>query len=68
MKPEGLLQLSRRQRFLVYDGTYLLGRAFSKRFLEILEAEYNKPKIRNKLWEDIYIEHIEELSMKTRKI
>lgn len=54
------------------DSWYMMGHTFwaepfSKRFLEILEAEYNKPKTRNKLWEDIYIEHIEELSMKTRK-
>lgn len=54
------------------DSWYMMGHTFwaepfSKRFLEILEAEYNKPGTRNKLWEDIYIEHIEELSMKTRK-
>mgnify|MGYP001044388818 CR=1 FL=1 len=54
------------------DSWYMMGHTFwaepfSKRFLEILEAEYNKPETRNKLWEDVYIEHIEELSMKTRK-
>ena len=54
------------------DSWYMMGHTFwaepfSKRFLEILEAEYNRPETRNKLWEDIYIDHIAELSMKTRK-
>lgn len=40
---------------------------FSKKFLEILEKEYFDEKTANKLWETIYIEHINELPMKIRK-
>ena len=36
-------------------------RAFSKRFVEILESEYNDPETVDKLWEDLYIDHIKEL-------
>ncbi len=51
---------------------YMLGHVFwderfSSRFLEILEAEYDKPETVGKLWEDIYIDHIKQLSMKMRK-
>ena len=40
---------------------------FSKRFLSILETEYEWPETADKLWEDIYIDHISELDMKIRK-
>ena len=40
---------------------------FSKKFLSILENEYNNPETADKLWESIYIEHIVELQMKIRK-
>lgn len=40
---------------------------FSKKFLSILEAEYNQPETADKLWETIYIDHINELDMKIRK-
>lgn len=40
---------------------------FSKKFLSILEAEYDLPETVNKLWETIYIDHIEELDMMIRK-
>lgn len=40
---------------------------FSKMFISILEAEYNKPETADKLWETIYIDHIDELDMKIRK-
>ena len=40
---------------------------FSKKFLSILENEYNNPETADKLWESIYIEHIAELQMKIRK-
>ena len=51
---------------------YMLGhayfdRAFSKRFVEILEAEYNLPETADKLWETIYAEHIKELDMVVRR-
>ena len=40
---------------------------FSKKFLTILEREYDNPETAGKLWETIYIEHIDELKMKIRK-
>ena len=40
---------------------------FSRLFLSILEEEYCKEDTANKLWEDIYIDHIDELDMKIRK-
>ena len=47
---------------------YMMGhvyfdRAFSKRFVEILEQEYDRPETADKLWEELYIEHIDELDM-----
>lgn len=41
--------------------------SFSHSFLHILEDEYEWPETADKLWETIYIEHINELSMKIRK-
>ena len=54
------------------DSWYMLGhtfwnKAFSKKFVEILEAEYDLPETANLLWESIYINHIDELNMKIRK-
>ena len=51
---------------------YMLGHVFwnqifSKKFVEILEAEYRLPETANLLWESIYIKHINELNMKIRK-
>lgn len=51
---------------------YMLGHvfwnaAFSSRFLEILEQEYNLAETKDKLWETIYVEHIQELPMRIRK-
>ena len=40
---------------------------FSRLFLSILEEEYCKEDTAKKLWEDIYIDHIDELDMKIRK-
>lgn len=40
---------------------------FSKKFLSILEQEYEKPETTDKLWETIYLEHIDKLKMKIRK-
>ena len=47
---------------------YMIGhayfdRAFSQRFVEILEAEYDYPTTAYKLWETIYLDHIDELEM-----
>ena len=51
---------------------YMLGHTFwsedfSKKFLSILEKEYQQPETADKMWENIYIDHIDELVMKTRK-
>lgn len=51
---------------------YMLGHtfwdeAFSKRFVEILEQEYDLPGTADLLWESIYIKHLDELKMKIRK-
>lgn len=40
---------------------------FSKKFLSILEEEYDLPETADKLWETIYIDHINELDMNIRK-
>lgn len=42
-------------------------RAFSKRFVEILDEIYDDPATAGKLWEDIYIDHIDELYMRKRE-
>lgn len=41
--------------------------SFSRSFLHILEDEHEWPETADKLWETIYIEHINELPMKIRK-
>ena len=41
--------------------------AFSKKFLSILQQEYSQRETKDKLWENIYIEHIHELPMQIRK-
>lgn len=51
---------------------YMLGHTFwseefSRKFVEILEAEYDLPETKDLLWESIYINHIHELNMKIRK-
>ena len=51
---------------------YMLGhtfwsREFSKQFLSILEAEYDLPGTADKLWEKIYMAHLDVLKMKIRK-
>ncbi len=51
---------------------YMLGHTFwdekfSKKFVEILENEYDLPETKDLLWESIYINHINELEMKIRK-
>jgi len=51
---------------------YMLGHtlwdeSFSRRFLAILEREYDRPETVGKLWETIYTEHLDELKLKIRK-
>lgn len=50
---------------------YMLGHTFwdedfSRQFLEILDREYDAPETADKLWEHIYISHLDELKMKAR--
>lgn len=51
---------------------YMLGHVFwdekfSRKFMEILEREYLLPETKSKLWESIYIDHIDELDLKVRR-
>lgn len=51
---------------------YMLGHAFwseefSRAFLKILEAEFDLPGTAEKLWEKIYIAHLDVLKMRIRK-
>ena len=53
------------------DAWYMLGHTFwsedfSRRFLKILDAEYDLPETAGKLWETIYMDHLDELSMTAR--
>lgn len=51
---------------------YMLGHTFwsadfSSRFLTILKAEYDEPGTSDKLWEKIFMAHLDTLKMKIRK-
>lgn len=51
---------------------YMLGHTFwsdvfSSKFLSILSNEYEMDETKDKLWEKIFIEHLDELKMKIRK-
>lgn len=51
---------------------YMLGHAFwnkefSEAFLEILNQIYDKEETRDKLWEQVYMEHIDELRLQIRR-
>ena len=54
------------------DAWYMLGHTywdkdFSRKFLDILEKEYDLPETRDKLWEGIYAGHLDVLRMKRRR-
>lgn len=54
------------------DAWYMLGHVFfsedfSKKFIDILCKEYDRPETADLLWESIYINHLKELDMKIRK-
>lgn len=54
------------------DSWYMIGHAFfdeefSKRFVQILEEEYLFPQTAQKLWEELYMEHIKDFDMVVRK-
>ncbi|HEX3017107.1 MAG TPA: NTP transferase domain-containing protein [Caproicibacter sp.] len=48
-------------------GHVYFSKDFSKKFVKILEQVYLLPETKNMLWEDIYIEHIDELDMYIQK-
>ena len=54
-----------------HDAQIMLGhvyfdRAFSAKFVSILQDEYDLPATADKLWEEIYADHIDELDMVVR--
>ena len=54
------------------DAWYMLGHVFwteefSRRFVEILNEEYDLPETRDKLWEKIYMAHLDILKLKIRR-
>ena len=54
------------------DAWYMLGHTFwdetfSRKFVEILNAEYDLPETGDLLWESIFIKHLKDLHMKIRK-
>lgn len=54
------------------DSWYMLGHVFwsedfTKKFLDVLEKEYYLEETRDKLWEHIFIDHLNEMSMKKRE-
>lgn len=48
-------------------GHVYFDKAFSQRFVEILERVYNLPETEGKLWESIYLDNIKSLDMVIRK-
>ena len=42
-------------------------RAFSERFVEALEADYDDPRTAGKLWEGVFADHVGELDMEIRR-
>lgn len=51
---------------------YMMGHVFwsepfSRKFVEILEREYDTPEIRDKLWEAVYAAHLDELKLRIRR-
>lgn len=54
------------------DAWYMLGHVFwdetfSRKFLQILEEEYDRPETAGLLWEAIYRKHLDELKLKIRR-
>ena len=48
-------------------GHAYLDRAFSERLRDILDVEYDLPQTKDKLWEDLYAEHITEFDMRIHR-
>lgn len=74
---EWCLELDRQDRIIGVaiggsDAWYMLGhayfdRAFSDRFVKILEDEYDLPETASKLWEQIYADHVGAFDMEVRR-
>lgn len=55
------------------DSYYIQGpayfdHAFSQRYVEILDEVYDRPETKEKLWEDIFADHVDELPMVIRPV
>lgn len=55
-----------------HDSWYMLGHvyfddAFSERMRQILTDEYDLPSTRDKLWENLYMDHLDEMRMVLRR-
>lgn len=55
-----------------HDAWYMAGHvfftdSFSRMFREIMKQEYDKESVRNGYWEDVYIQHIKELTMQLKR-
>lgn len=51
-----------------YDSWYMVGHVyfdceFSRRFVSILESEYDAPTTAGKLWEQLFVDHVDEFDM-----
>jgi CTP:phosphocholine cytidylyltransferase-like protein/thiamine kinase-like enzyme len=51
----------------VMFGQAYFDRAFSRRFVELLNKIYDVPETKSKLWEGIYAEHVKDFDMEIRK-
>lgn len=51
----------------VMMGQAYFDRAFSKHYIEVLDKVYDHPETRQKLWEEIYSDHISEFDMDIKK-
>lgn len=54
------------------DAWYMIGHAFfdeafSTRFVQVLEDEYDLPQTPAKLWEELYVDHIKDFDMVVRR-
>lgn len=75
--PEWCLQIGAHDRITGVEvggghAWYMIGhayfdRAFSRRFAQILDDEHGRPETDDKLWEQLYVDHIGELSMQVRR-
>ena len=52
---------------LIMLGHVYFDQKFSSRFVEILKDEYSLPETADKLWEQLYIDHIKELDMTVKQ-